>query len=798
MATARSALRDRPRGRARGTKTALGVVAIAAALLSPADGGALAQETSPLDALATGSDAPLYLEADRLVYDFDNDRVSAVGNVAIFHRGYAVFARRVTLERRTDRFFAEGGVRLEEPDGTIVTAERLALSEDLREGFASGIRVDTVVRSRFAATSAERVDGDSTVFHDGVYTACSSCLARPDKPPTWQIKARTIIHDEKERTVRYEDATFELYGVPIAYLPFFSHPDPTVERKTGFLVPEFIYTNKLGAGARVPYHWVLSPSTDVTVGATGLTRQGLLADVEWRQRLVDGAYDIRLAGIFQADPDAFRGTSGDRDFRGSLVSNGDFRINQAWSWGWRAVLTTDRSFLDDYDQPGTEGEALQTGVNTLFLTGLGERTYADVRGYGFRVLQEDFRGGDVLDPPNPFTPVGQDLQDKQPIVHPVIDYDGVLDSSLAGGELAWQLNLTSLTRRETDAFGVIRNGRRTAGFRGVEGTFSRASARLAWRRQLIGPLGQVLTPYAGAQGDVFLIDDRDRAVTALENGVVGRGMPWIGMQYRWPWVAAAGWGTQTMEPIAQITVRPDETAIGEIPNEDSQSVVFEDSSLFDVNKFSGFDRFAGGTRIDLGFRYTVQTFGGGFVSALVGQSFQLAGRNSYAVPDIMNSSFDSGLQTAESDYVAGLYLANGGGLQLSAQGRFDEDTLDVKRAQVQTSGRSGPVSAQVLYTYLRQQPDLGVTRDRQELQAAASLRVLPSLRVFGQVRYDVEDNEVIRDGIGIGWDDDSFSWSLSYAEDRTGDDDEEIDRRVFFRVGFRTLADLGVSGSFGE
>ncbi len=751
--------------------------------------------TGEVSAALAETGTPLYLEADQLIYDFDRDVISAVGNVTIAYRGYQLFAGTVTLDRRTNRFTATGGARLEEPTGTIVTAETIALDDTLRDGFARGIRVDTVLRSRFAADEAVR-EGDRTVFTDGVYTACHECLERPSEPPTWQIKARTIIHDESERTVYYENASLELWGIPVAYLPFFSHPDPTVRRQSGFLVPDFIYSNLLGVGVRVPYFWAIAPSYDLTFAATPLSRQGVLVDAEWRQQLLTGAYDIRVAGILQADPDAFAGTSGDRDFRGSLVSNGNFRINRLWQWGWNAVLTSDRVFLEDYEQPGGSGD---TGVNTLYLTGLGERNWFDLRGYAFRILRDDFTGGDVLDPPAPFTPVGLDLQDKQPYVHPVLNYEAILDESVVGGELAYHLNLTSLSREETDAFGVLDGaGGRTARFRGVEGTFTRASAKLDWRRQLIDPVGQVWTPFLGAQVDAFFIDNADSNVTALDEESIGRAMPWIGMQYRWPWVAATAWGSQTFEPIAQIVARPDEANIGDIPNEDSQSVIFEDTSLFDVNRFSGYDRSPGGTRMDVGLRYTVQAYNGGFLSALVGQSFQVAGKNSYATPDILNSSSDSGLETAESDYVAALYLGTNAGLQLNAQGRFDQESFDIEQGQVQAAGQAGPLAARAVYAFLRRQPDLGVTENRQEIQGGASLRVLRTLRLFGQVRYDIENREMIREGVGVGYDDDSLSMSLSYAEDSSGDDDDPIDRTVFFRIGLRTLGDAGLSGGFGD
>lgn len=744
----------------------------------------------------TDPDARLLVEADTLVYDFDNDTISAIGNVEIRYAGYTLYANQVTLDRKKGEFRALKGARLYEPDGNVAVAEEIVLSDDFRDGFLAGLRVDTIQRTRFAAESAERIGGETTVFHNGVYTACYSCLARPDRPPTWQIKARKIVHNKTEQVVYYEDPRIEFWGVPVAYLPFLSHPDPTVRRKSGILVPDVIFSNLLGAGIRVPYFRTLGPSRDITVAVTPLTRQGVLGDVAYRQRLVNGAYSIRAAGIWQADPGAFEMTSGNRRFRGAVGSEGKFYINPRWWWGWETTVTTDRSFLRDYKQDNGSDE---TAISTLYLTGLGVRNYVDVRGYGFRVLQEDYDSDVVLDPPSPFSPVGSDLQRKQPIVHPVMDYDGVLDSSVAGGELAWRLNLTSLSRAETDAFGAFDNGVLEPRFRGIEGTFSRTSGEATWRRRFVDPFGQVFTPSAGLRGDVFYLDNRDPNVTELdEDAVAARGMPWVGMEYRWPWLVTHPLGTQTVEPVAQIIARPNETLIGELPNEDAQSIVLDDTTLFRTDKFSGFDRVEGGTRANLGLRYTVQSYSGGFVSALVGQSFQLTGRNSYAVPDILDSTAGSGLTTAESNYVASLYLDTNGGLQVNTQALFDNRDLSLDRTEVQVSGRSGPVSSKVIYAFLRKQPELGIVEDQQEVQGAASLQVLEQLRLFGQLRYDLENREVIREGVGVGYDDDSLSVSLAYAIDRSGDVGTPTDRTLFLRVGLRTLGDADLSSGLGN
>ena len=129
-------------------------------------------------------------------------------------------------------------------------------------------------------------------------------------------------------------------------------------------------------------------------------------------------------------------------------------------------------------------------------------------------------------------------------------------------------------------------------------------------------------------------------------------MPAVGLEYRYPFISVEPWGTQTIEPIAQLIVRPNETQIGKLPNEDAQSLIFDDSNLFSVNKFSGYDRVEGGTRLNAGIQYTAQFNRAGFFNVLFGQSYQLLGQNSFAIADTVNTGLSSGLASSRSDYVA--------------------------------------------------------------------------------------------------------------------------------------------------
>src|SRR3981189_581825 len=269
----------------------------------------------------------MLVQAVEVDYDYNNSRVSAVGNVQMFYNGTSVEADKVIYDQKTKRLHAEGNIRMTDADGKITYANIMDLSDDYRDGFVDSLRVDTADATRMAATRADRSSGNYTVFENGVYTACAPCKDDPKKPPLWQVKGARIIHDQTEKMLYFENAQLEFFGVPMAYLPYFSTPDPTVKRKTGFLMPGFSTVSTYGFGVETPFYWAIAPDYDATFNPRFTTKQGVLMQGEFRQRLMDGSYQIRAYGIDQLDRGAFTGQVGDRDLRGGIDTKGQFALN---------------------------------------------------------------------------------------------------------------------------------------------------------------------------------------------------------------------------------------------------------------------------------------------------------------------------------------------------------------------------------------------------------------------------------------------------------------------------------------
>lgn len=784
--------------------TALACILAAGAL----PGLAMAQEIG-LEEAGVSRDAEMLLEADTVVYDNDRKTVSAIGGVQIEYDGYTLVAQRVTYDQNTSRLIASGNVEIVDRQGTRIYSDEIDITDDFRDGFVRTLRVETAEKTYFAADSAERRDGEVTTFNQGVYTACEPCEDNPEKPPIWRVKAKKIIWNGKAKTVRFEQSRFEFFGFPLAFLPVFEIADPTVKQKSGFLMPGYRASEELGHGIRVPYYWAISPTYDLTFKPTWYSKQGFLAEAEWRQQFNNGAYSITVAGIRQRSPEQFylgapdsaaALRSADNElWRGMIGSKGKFEINPRWTFGWDVMVQSDKYFAKRY---GISGFTEATRYNQVYLTGLNDRNYFDLRGYKINV-QETRRDY------HPVTGADYGMRNsRQPWVLPSFDYSYTPDEPVFGGELNIDVNLTGIHRGQLDQ--TRYTGQAAGAIRGIEGTTARLTTEAEWKRSFVVPGGLQLTPLLHGRLDAIGTDYSASSINAIDrfaarNGVAAdvqsayyRAMATAGLEARWPILFSTSSATHVFEPMAQIFARPD-AQYGEtvgIANEDAQSLVFDASSLFDRDKFSGYDRIEGGVRANLGLRYS-GSFGDGWsANALFGQSFHLAGVNPYASPDLVHVGAYSGLETDRSDYVGSIGLVTPVGLSLSAGARFDEDTFEVRRTDASAGFKNKTVALAAGYTFIDEQPGYGFAGERREVRGSASVRVHENWRVFGSGTYDLTTDVMVRKSIGFAYDDECFSFALSTTES-INRVTQEKKRSIGFSISLRTIGDFGTSTGSG-
>ena len=732
-------------------------------------GGALLLATPARAAPPAASGDRMVVEAREMVYDEGKNTVTAVGKVQILYKGRLLEADRVVFDRKTSRVFAEGHASLTETDGTIARADRFDLTDDFKQGFIDSLQVDTPNNTHMSAARAERA-GPDTVFDMGAYTACEACRDDPSKPRTWVLKAKRIIHDNVEKMIYYEDATFEFLGTPIAYVPFWSSADPSVKRKSGFLTPVFTYRSQLGAGFGTPYYWAIAPDMDLTVTPTVFSRQGPFVIGEFRKHFENGGFSIRAEGTHVGDPGAFAPAplgAGDRRWRGALQSQGDFALNDRWRAGWDITALSDRYFLQDYKQYNflLQNYFFRESSSTIYLNGQGPRSWFDMRGYYFQVLS-----------PN-------DVQAQQPVVHPVTDYNRVFDIDPAktngvGGQVEVDANVTSTSAqvanyesinprrldREWGLYNVCEFYTRNIVpadsqclLRGIGGAYQHATISGNWKRKVIDPVGGTWTAFAFARFVGSYLDyDRQGLypiynnfwqpipngnqglfLDGLDQRFRGQATPGFGAEWRYPILAQSPIGNIVVEPIAQIVARPNQTSIPSLVNMDAQSLVFDDSTLFEWSKFSGYDRFETGTRVNYGGQATLSLANGGFVNAMIGQSTQVAGANPYATADAANVGLDSGLNSRVSDLVGRFAFAPNAAISFMAKGRFDRTTMDARRIDLLSTFRLAPITFELQYANYQSQPAIGFDVRRQGMSASGRYDITKNYFLNGTVTFDM-------------------------------------------------------------
>ena len=115
------------------------------------------------------------------------------------------------------------------------------------------------------------LNNDKKKFNKSIYTLCD--YRNNEKCPPWVIQASEMLHDQKKKTIYYDNAVIKVYNVPIFYMPKLSHPDPSVDRRTGFLPPIFSGSRNLGSGVTIPYFFAVDKDKNFTLTSKLFTKE---------------------------------------------------------------------------------------------------------------------------------------------------------------------------------------------------------------------------------------------------------------------------------------------------------------------------------------------------------------------------------------------------------------------------------------------------------------------------------------------------------------------------------------------
>ncbi|MDA9650939.1 hypothetical protein N9T21_03705 [Candidatus Pelagibacter sp.] len=175
-------------------------------------------------------------------------------------------------------------------DGIVKLNEQLLIGKDIKILLRNNTFGNPEHEPKLKGNSVS-YKNNLTVVKKGIFTSCKS----NDNCPPWSITSKEIIHDKLNKVVRYKNAWLKIYDRPVLYFPKFFHPDPTVERKSGFLIPTFGSSKKLGASIITPYFHVIGDDADLTLKPRIFSDEKYLIQSEFRKVTKNSSHIVDMS-----------------------------------------------------------------------------------------------------------------------------------------------------------------------------------------------------------------------------------------------------------------------------------------------------------------------------------------------------------------------------------------------------------------------------------------------------------------------------------------------------------------------
>ncbi|MDN3644878.1 LPS assembly protein LptD [Pontixanthobacter aestiaquae] len=725
--------------------------AMAPDVVEPAD-----KSETPIGAPSnpTAAGREIDFEANELAYDSENDIVTASGNVILRSEDQSVRAQQVTWNRRTGQIVASGDVRFVDEEGNQLYTSRIELTDKFEAGAMEELLLALREGGRLAARGGARQDDGSIILTDAAYSACA--VVDPEncnKDPSWRITADRVTYSPKDSQIRFKGAYLELFGARLLPLPGLAiRADGAAV--SGVTVPNLRVSESNGVEVQAGYYWRLADNKDLTAEAYVFSEAPPMVSAQWRHLTDKGAYQItgyatssRRIGILGDAPTA------QNDLRGYVFANGKFQFTPKWSVTGSVRLATDRTFLRRYDI--SREDRLRSTVN---VERISDTSYFSLAGWATQTLRVNAEQGQV------------------PFALPVLDYrKRFTDPTGLGGTLELQANTLAITRNE---------GQNT----------QRAFAGARWDLRKLTNLGQVVTLTGLVRGDVYHSDNNNLTETAVYRGNPGwqtRGIALGAIDMQWPFVGEALGGTQVFTPRVQIVASPPIRNLA-VPNEDARAIDLEDSNLFALNRFPGYDRVEDGVRVTYGFDWELQR-PGWRAKATFGQSYRLDKDQDILVDG-------TGLSERVSDFVGRTEVRYRNFLQLTHRYRLDKDNFAVRRNEFDATVGTKRTYAEIGYLRLNRDIAAGIEdlQDREELRVATRVAFAKYWSLFGSgvinlTNFDEDPTltsdgfEPVRTRLGVAYQDDCLEMGLTWRRDYVSSGDAQRGNTFQFYFSLRNL-----------
>lgn len=668
----------------------------------------------------------------------------------LFREGRTLLADETEYDRNTGMIKAQGDVWLRSSSHDYLWTKEVNLKQDLSEGTIAPLHLLLADHSRFAAREGTYRDQRRTELTHVIYTPCKDCKFFGDSP-LWQLRAEEVVHDREEKVVQYHNARLEFVGVPIFYTPYFRHPDPSVKRKTGLLVPTIGNTNDLGFIFGVPIYGVINDNQDITLTPLLTTRQGPVLIGEYRHRYRDAEWlfqgshtrsqHLPRKGAAPNDPhrDRWHGVMRGRvDFTEHHVLNVD--INRA----------SDLTYLRRYPIQGQNSYKMPKNKNLTSTASLEQfypHSYASMRFYSFQT----------------------DVHATTPLVFPLVNYDYETAPGRLGETFRTNANFQALDRNASIPGKFPKNSQR-------------AILRIGGQVPYISPWGDEWQLQGWMRSDIYRLHRYQRSVFSreLKNEKHGRIFPQASLRWRYPFIYRAMNMRWLLEPEAMFissTITGKNTAL---PNEDSDNVELDYTNLFKLCRFPGYDRVDEGTRLVYGLNSRMYFGKGSRLLIFAGQSKRIDRRA------ILPAA--AGEDRKGSDAILRMKFDPSSWVGFQHHSRLDRKTMRAKVAESYVTLGYNILKLQTGHIYVAPQPSLNNQRINQVNWQLSTEPYADWSVAFAESRnLHRNTGGALARMLSVRYHNECFHASVGAYQTRYNDRDIRPDKGILFQLTFKNL-----------
>jgi len=205
------------------------------------------------------------ITADKIEVYNDGNEIKATGNILIQTEEYLSSTDNLIYNKIEERVKTSGNIIIKDKLENYYYFDRFISDKDFSRASGTNTKIRLNDGSRIVGKSFKRTDTNINQINNALYTPCLNENYITENCPGWKLSAKKVIHDVEKQNIYYEGATLSILNVPVLYSPFFSHPDPSVKKRSGLLMPSISSDNNLGTTFSIPYFFNLSSNFDVTL-----------------------------------------------------------------------------------------------------------------------------------------------------------------------------------------------------------------------------------------------------------------------------------------------------------------------------------------------------------------------------------------------------------------------------------------------------------------------------------------------------------------------------------------------------